>query len=1316
MVLKKMDNKINVILFKNPFKTPDREIRRVEYIPGNPALNYIRGVALLPPEEIDIIYNDRLLAVDEFEKIVPVPGEFLAVVPKVAGGSDEGGKNLLQAIAMIAIMVLSVYTGGLASAGTGGAFAMGGAATATTTAGWTFWGYAAAMATQYAGGLLIQSLFPPPEIDTPSFGQTYGWGALQSTQGQGNPLNITFGEVKTAGQVLAQHVNFTPGNNNDYKNDKQYLNILLCGGEGPCDNTGNGEDGNCTGISDIRINGTPVSNFKDVTLYRRAGLNDQTYIPSFSDNFADQFFSYKLGESDSHLETTEGYGGTGLELAFDLPMGLANEKNNGNTVQFTVEHRRIKDGEGNPLQVGDANWVKWQFNNIKSANYLFVGGGSFDPDRHYFEVAGNYAGPDNSLNGKQITVVKSNGERISNVTVTSAVFVSSVGKTRCLCTTTPIGISSIEYTANYCDISNKYEKAKRIVHSRSNLLQGQYEVRCKCIYIFYNSEKDRKDLYWNCLSHITQNEYNRPNKVLLGIKALATDQLNNGVPTITWTQKRSKVLVWNPNLPTPAYVLKDADNPAWACYDLLHMCRRYKDIHTGQWKDIVRGAAKERMDYDAFLNWASFCTSKQCKVNLLIDSVKDLWEALKPIEILGRGKVIIRGTKFSCIYDGPADPVQLFTMANMELNSFTTQFSETKNRANAIEVSFWNKAKNYERDTVLVHGIGYDEASTQQNPTQITLYGCDNKDQAYREGYFQLNVSQYLKRTVSWVSNIDAIACMVGDVVLVQHELPNWGTGGRIVSANELSVDIDHEVTIEAGKTYKIMIRYSNTDQLVIKEVTSEPEIPTSHLTVVEPFDPESIPEPGDLYAFGEENTYAKPFRILSITRDSDLKRRITALEYIEAVYEDALEIPVLDYTTTPGVTNVKVSEHIDEVGQQYLDIVWTSPRVNYYGVRVEVDGQKAAQVDAADSSVSVKFSQIKPYTIRIITLDYFGHDITAVEVSYEAKGEPLPGDVQGLTCYFNGGTMLLSWQPLEDSRLIMYEVRKGMDSWETAQYLGRTFTPEFIGQGDGQYWVAGYYRNLYSAEPKSIYVMGSVISANNVYVTYDEEKSGWTGSVSEGAIKLGNTVTLAGSNLFDGITDFDALPDLDFYGDIQPRGIYTIPENHRIDIGEAELVSITDSIELDAETALGFIGDPMAFVNAVVEIRIDPDGKGLEGHEWQTFTPGQYNGRVFDFRVVLTSTNSNVSPVLRKFGYTIDMADKLDRGQVEVAAEGSWISFNVNFHVPPQVQITELDAHSGDTVILNKVSIDARKFWVRILDENGAGAGRSINWLAKGY
>ncbi len=59
--------------------------------------------------------------------------------------------------------------------------------------------------------------------------------------------------------------------------------------------------------------------------------------------------------------------------------------------------------------------------------------------------------------------------------------------------------------------------------------------------------------------------------MLIGIKALATNQLSGGMPSVTWIQSRSNVWVWNSNV--GQYEERSAENPAWAAYDMIHRAR-----------------------------------------------------------------------------------------------------------------------------------------------------------------------------------------------------------------------------------------------------------------------------------------------------------------------------------------------------------------------------------------------------------------------------------------------------------------------------------------------------------------------------------------------------------------------------------------------------------------------------------------------------------------------------------------------------------------------------------------------------------------------
>lgn len=75
---------------------------------------------------------------------------------------------------------------------------------------------------------------------------------------------------------------------------------------------------------------------------------------------------------------------------------------------------------------------------------------------------------------------------------------------------------------------------------------------------------------WQGVTQVIYDDFEYPGKALIGIKALATDQLSGNDPSMTCLVTRKNVNVWNPA--TKHYEERPADNPAWATYDILHHC------------------------------------------------------------------------------------------------------------------------------------------------------------------------------------------------------------------------------------------------------------------------------------------------------------------------------------------------------------------------------------------------------------------------------------------------------------------------------------------------------------------------------------------------------------------------------------------------------------------------------------------------------------------------------------------------------------------------------------------------------------------------
>jgi predicted phage tail protein len=260
---------------------------------------------------------------------------------------------------------------------------------------------------------------------------------------------------------------------------------------------------------------------------------------------------------------------------------------------------------------------------------------------------------------------------------------------------------------------------------------------------------------------------------------------------------------------------------------------------------------------------------------------------------VGRGAIVIKGSKFSATCDMPKEPVQIFTVGNIIAGTFKETFMGTADRANAVEVTYTDKDKAWERTTLPVYATDWDDAGINQNPTQIKMDAIIKQEQAYQQAKYYLRRNALIKRNVEFEADIDAIACETGDAIMIQHDLPQWGYGGRILEVIEAdTLRLDRAVTFTPGKTYQILIRHSETDVVttyVVDHVEDDDGPATTGDIIVLSTSPYPTPIPyNDVYAYGETGIETKPFVVTAITKTKDMRCQITAEEYNAAIYTDA--------------------------------------------------------------------------------------------------------------------------------------------------------------------------------------------------------------------------------------------------------------------------------------------------------------------------------------------------------------------------------------------------------------------------------------------
>ena len=991
---------VKVIFVKNPFSPARDRVIKLSEAADRPLNFYTEEFTQqLPNQEAWIQIDGRKVdaVVEDISKLPVKRDSVIVVMPRVA----KGGKSILGLIAVIALSVVAMGVGNVIA---GGAFFGG-------TAAWTAASYIGAAAVMFLGNSLVSRFFAP-KIDAGKYGDkedpTYSWSGVSTMDGQGNGIAITYGKVKSGGQSIMK---FTSNDGND-----QYFNWLVAAGEGELS------------ISDIKLNSNPVENYESVTLDIRNGTNDQDVIQNFNDTILTKSVAYEIANNEWRTDQLEGNSTEGIIIEVECQNGLYHANDNGSLGTAWV------DIQAQYALVGSDDWTtfvqagRYAKNNALGAvvvdssrrndKYRVIISSAKDSDGYVIDNQIRVRVGEKIFDGESKTITK--GE-----TGTIDIYGFRFDKAKLLAASKGL------YTIEMADSENRITGAKagnvRRQFRVDNLPAGRYKVRVTVTdrSAKIDSSRDAVRIWWTQLSSIIYDDFCYPGVALLGIKAKATDQLSGGQPQLEFIKERSIIYAWNPT--TQAYETKAANNPAWAAYDFIHGAERLMDINNHAYVYEYKGVPKELMLYDQFKQWADNCDRLNLKINLEVTTLKDFWTIVnQDIAPVGRGMVVQFGTKFGCIYDHATQPVQLFTMGNIVQGSFSLSYLSTDERADSIELTYVDAEKEYEKTTLTIYSDDYDTLDIPNQPTQIAMHGITSYEQAYREGKYQLYCNRLLTKTISFKADVEAIGCMVGDVIQVAHDVPQWSISGRVLEVLDdgsviLPIDPD-EITMSTDQ-YALMIRSSEDNTLTTYSLTS---LSGAYGEVKAVAVGNKInAEDGDLFSLGKVESVVKPFTVTGITRSKDLEYTITAIEYADGIFDENYTIPPKDTTiiTDPNAVDViNLDAHQvgwkDKLGRQmsHLYISWAmaeGAQADSFTVLLSKDTGRTWSVLTTTTNMSAE-ADVTAYTVyyvKVITNYRLRQSSGAVCGPVSEGSDELPPNVKKLDVeVLHNGTRRYYW------------------------------------------------------------------------------------------------------------------------------------------------------------------------------------------------------------------------------------------------------------------------------------------------------------------
>ena len=796
---------------------------------------------------------------------------------------------------------------------------------------------------------------------------------------------------------------------------------------------------------------------------------------------------------------------------------------------------------------------------------------------------------------------------------------------------------------------------------------------------------------------------------------------------------------------------------------------------------VLQGAGNKRpladakINFDDLKDWHAHCLAQGYTYNRVIDYETSVDEVLRDIAAAGSASPAIVDGKRTIVIDRVKDDVvQIVTPRNSWGYSGEMTYPDVPH---AFRVQFRNKEKGYQQDERIVYDDGYNEDNATIFET-LELQSCTDADLAFKTARRHIATARLRPETHSFIMDIENLVCLRGDRIKLAHDVPIIAVGDARVKSVTMdggspnlvaALEIDDTITIPSAGDYYVRVRLQDGTMLY-KELTTSVGS-TKTLTFAEPFarpmtsdsPAEELLQAGDLLYVVEAGGEVDLI-ITKIEPQDDLTARITALDYAPDIF-DAENATIPSWSsriTTPlefirPLPPVLLASQSDESAMiRNSDGSFTSRAIFTLENPNEGDLVVMAQVRISGTEFFVNANLLEATTERLVITGLQDNTNYDIHIRYKRVGSnvmstplqlngylfvgagTIPADVSGFKINVTGENALFSWTPNTEIDIDHYVMKySGVYSgatWATAQIIDENLFDNHLTlpfQG-GTYLI------------KAVDILGNESENATVIITYDAsalknvvetltENPDFNGT-KDNVVVEGTGIVIADTDLTDGYYYFDQTIDLSAVfvsfvsASILANGTFVNDIFDIVDVfdeedifgaGGNDLFAQNDIFAMDDVFGIGSDGWSIELQYRVTDD--DPSASPSPWGDWQTFVAGNISFRAIQFRLKMTSLAASVSPKVTQLSVTVDMPDRIERGEDLLCdATGSpaphaSVTYSSAFKNNPSVAITLQDGAVDDRIEFTAKTPSGFAF--RVYNETTAGyVSRSYDFIASGY
>ena len=504
----------------------------------------------------------------------------------------------------------------------------------------------------------------------------------------------------------------------------------------------------------------------------------------------------------------------------------------------------------------------------------------------------------------------------------------------------------------------------------------------------------------------------------------------------------------------------------------------------------------------------------------------------------------------------------------------------------------------------------------------------------------------------------------------------------------------------------------------------------------------------------------AKPFRVQALQLNADHTIQLQCSEHQDSYYTFGTqrEVAEIPDTTLPNPFSVQapvltVTDELRSLNEEAINVLIAEvSATDKFVIEFEVQAKKTTESNyvnlgkgqgAKFELPNVEDNAIYDVRARSVT-SVSRSDFVTTQHQVVGKTEP-PADVTNFQINIVGTEAHLTWQPVSDLDLSHYVIRHSpltsgaifSNAINLVDKVSRPANTATVPALTGTYFVRAVDKlGLASLNATSnITLIDSIKNLNQVATS--TQHTGFAGTKTN-VVDIGSALVLDTTNDFEDVSgNFDdALGSFDGGGGaVQTTGTYEF--NTHIDVGGVFTNRITATVlseRLDYinlfDDATGnfddrsgvFDGDVNTYGDTNVELQIarttdDPASASPTYTAFQRFNVGDYVGRGFKFKAILTSTNVQSSPKITQLSVQVDMPDRVF-SETDVSSgtdtNGKVITYSPAFKAIQGIGISASNLASGDYYVITNKS--ATGFTIEFFNSSNSTIDRTFDYVVRGF